>query len=124
MKVKMISNDPWSPPLEFTLDRFPIVIGGDRTADISVDDRWISKQHCEVNHVDGVLTIRDLHSRHGTLINGKPITQSQLESGDTLTIGIRSFHVSIGRSGRRSGSPVPAQVPTAALRDEETSRIN
>jgi len=104
MKVKLTSNDMWSPVLEFTIEQFPLVIGRNGKSDIQFDDRWMSAQQCELNAVDGQLEVRDLRSRHGTLVNGEPVSREVLKSGDTLTVGIRSFHISYRRSRRRSPS--------------------
>lgn len=104
MKVKLISNDMWSPALEFTVERFPIVIGRNSNSEIAIDDRWVSAQHCKLNQANGELTVQDLRSKHGTLINGRRVKQSALESGDTLVIGIRSFRVSYRRSPRTAKS--------------------
>lgn len=98
MKVKLISNDMWSPALEFTVDQFPRVIGRNGKSDIQFDDRWMSAQQCELNVLDGQLEVRDLRSRHGTLVNGRRVRRSMLKCGDTLTVGIRSFRISYRRS--------------------------
>lgn len=104
MKVKLISNDMWSPALEFTVDQFPLVIGRNGESDVKFEDRWMSAQQCELNAADDELEVRDLRSRHGTLVNGKQIRRAVLKSGDTLTVGIRSFRVSYRRARRRSTS--------------------
>ena len=41
MKIKLISNDPWSPALEFILEKFPAVIGCHGEADAVVENRWM-----------------------------------------------------------------------------------
>lgn len=104
MKAKLTSNDMWSPVLEFTIEQFPLVIGRNGKSDIQVDDRWVSAQQCELIACDGELEVRDLRSRHGTLVNGKRIRRVVLKSGDTLTVEIRSFPISYRRSRRRSPS--------------------
>lgn len=104
MKLKLISNDMWSPTLEFSVGEFPCVIGRNGESDIQVDDRWVSARHCELCHVDGELTVRDLRSRHGTLVNGQRASRTVLQPGDTLTVGVRSFRISYRRSARRTKS--------------------
>lgn len=102
VKVKLISNDMWSPPLQLTLNSFPVVIGRNGKSDLAIDDRWTSDMHCELQAVDGVLRVRDLSSEHGTFVNGQPVTDGAAAPGDTLTIGIRSFRVSYRRDKSNS----------------------
>lgn len=101
MKVRLVSNDMWSPALEFTIERLPTVIGRNGKSDISLNDRRVSAQHCELDQVDGELIVRDLKSKHGTMVNGQQVKHLVLKSGDTLGVGIRSFCVSYRRTRRK-----------------------
>ena len=56
-----------------------------------IDDRWLSRQHCHLFTVDGVLFVRDLGSRHGTFVNGQAIRESQVLPGDELCVGLTHF---------------------------------
>lgn len=76
-------------------DEFPISIGRGDQAALQIDDRWASRLHCELDLVDGQLMVSDLRSKHGTLINGSPVTESLLESEDVLSVGLTAFYVSI-----------------------------
>jgi len=109
MKVKLTSHDVWSPPLEFAIREFPAILGRNGKADFAVEGRWTSDQHCELHEIDGQLRVRDLESDHGTWVNHERVDQAILNSGDTLSIGIRTFRVSYRRpkksdSDVRSGS--------------------
>jgi len=78
----------------YPLSRFPLTIGRSEEADICVDDRWLSRQHCEIDCRDGELVIRDLGSRHGTYLNGLRIDESPLDVDDELRIGLSQFTIS------------------------------
>ena len=77
-------------------DIFPIpvakratFIGRDRqTCDWNIDDPSISRQHCRVFVHDGtggpVLRLQDLDSTNGTFVNGRPISEVDLQSGDKV----------------------------------------
>ena len=48
------------------LNKYPVLLGRSESADIRLDDRWLSRNHCEIDVTDGELIIRDLGSKHGT----------------------------------------------------------
>lgn len=73
---------------EMVVERFPLVIGRSPEADITLDDRWVSRRHCELLMQDGNLCVRDLGSKHGILVNDSPVTEATLQPGDTLNVGL------------------------------------
>ncbi len=75
------------------LCQFPVVIGRSEEAQFSFDDRWLSRQHCEIDCFDGQLVIRDLRSRHGTYVNDMQIDECPLNIDDQLRIGLTRFIV-------------------------------
>jgi pSer/pThr/pTyr-binding forkhead associated (FHA) protein len=80
---------------EILPEEFPLAIGRGDQAAIQIDDRWASRRHCELDLIDGRPVVRDLDSKHGTLINGKPVSESGLESDDVLSVGLTGFYVLI-----------------------------
>ena len=77
------------------LNKYPVLLGRSESADIRLDDRWLSRNHCEIDVTDGELIIRDLGSKHGTYVNESPIDETTIESGDELRIGITRFVVEL-----------------------------
>lgn len=84
---------PW---LDVDGDRYPLlaaitVLGRDNTADITLDDPGISRQHTEIRVTsDGphlVASIRDLGSTNGTFVNGERISSQHLTDGDRVNVG-------------------------------------
>jgi pSer/pThr/pTyr-binding forkhead associated (FHA) protein len=97
MRIKLVTVDCWSPPLELELemDSRPLIIGSDRQADVVLTDAWTSPSHCEISCSDGQLIVRDLHSQVGTTVNRARVhEQTKLHAGDELGVGIRTFLVS------------------------------
>lgn len=50
----------------------------------------VSRQHCAINEIYGVLMVQDLDSTNGTMLNTytlQPYQRYELKSGDTLTLG-------------------------------------
>jgi pSer/pThr/pTyr-binding forkhead associated (FHA) protein len=95
VKIKLLCIGALASPREVTIDRFPIEIGRGITAGVRIDDRWISRRHCELAYEAGVIVVRDLSSRHGTMVNGQPISESPLADGDLLQLGLTPFQVKV-----------------------------
>jgi pSer/pThr/pTyr-binding forkhead associated (FHA) protein len=76
---------------EISLADLPVTIGRGAEARITVTDRWVSRQHCEIDRIGDAVVVRDLGSSHGTYVNGQRIDEATLQSGDRLGIGLTSF---------------------------------
>ncbi len=73
-------------------------------------DATISARHCELKNLDGRLSVRDLGSSNGTMLNGVQIDgEYPLEDGDRLMLGKTEMRVRIrfekGGDGRCTISP-------------------
>ncbi|MBP88355.1 MAG: hypothetical protein CMJ64_16840 [Planctomycetaceae bacterium] len=88
MSVRLSVYRHRDQPEEVVVDRFPLVIGRSPDADITLDDRWVSRRHCELEMIDGVIVVRDLGSKHGILVNDSPVCESPLQPSDTLNVGL------------------------------------
>ena len=64
-----------------------IVLGRSSDADITLVDPILSRKHCRVSYGDGKITIEDLASSNGTIVNGKEVTRAELHDGDIIEIG-------------------------------------
>ncbi|QDV69850.1 Response regulator PleD [Rosistilla carotiformis] len=79
------------------LDRGPIeisetiLIGRDANCCLHLPDNSVSRRHAEIEKQDDVYTIRDLESTNGVVINGMPITEHVLQTGDRIQLGSRIF---------------------------------
>ncbi len=55
---------------------------------------WVSRQHCLLRVTEQEVTLRDLGSRNGTLVNGERVRQERhLHEGDRIEIGPMIFQV-------------------------------
>src|SRR5258705_9555172 len=64
-----------------------VSIGREPTNHLWITDPALSRQHCAIRRVDGQVTICDLGSRNGTLVNGKKINEQELRHRDQVAIG-------------------------------------
>lgn len=74
-------------------NRFPLLIGRSPEAALTLNDRWVSRLHCQIDEVGGRFFLRDLGSKHGTFVNGQQVTEVPLALGDQIDIGMSRFVV-------------------------------
>jgi hypothetical protein len=65
----------------------PVLIGRMPECQVVLSDPNVSRRHAEVLRVDEDFMVRDLGSTNGTRINGSPIKEGYLQSGDNITVG-------------------------------------
>lgn len=102
----------------FALSAERVTLGTSPDNDIRLNDRFVSRHHAEIRQGPEGVTIADLKSSNGTLIDGKPVSQAHLEPGSTLTLGstrllYESSHVVVpgpDRGGTTTGNEDPAVV--------------
>jgi hypothetical protein len=93
---------------EIPLVRERLSIGRRSRNDLVLDDLTVSGEHALVQvRPEGVL-IRDLESRNGTHVNGRPIVECQLAEGDCIDIGI--YRLRLVRA-RQPVAPHPGRSP-------------
>lgn len=106
----------------FKLDEGETVIGRSHRADIRIDDDSISRMHVKLA-LDGTsVSIEDLNSSNGTLVNGAKINIEQLRDGDKIRLGETTilkftFHDRLDESFQQ-------KMYNAALRDPLTKAYN
>ncbi|NOJ82377.1 FHA domain-containing protein [Myxococcus xanthus] len=90
-----------------------VLVGRQPPAGIMLDDDSVSRRHAELEATSSGVTVRDLGSANGTLLNGEPLDQTPvpLEPGDQLQFGVveMSFEpepsaVPVRRGAARGGS--------------------
>ena len=82
----------------FLFSQSPILIGREKTNALCLEDDKVSKVHSEVNIIRNQeleqVVIKDLDSTNGTFVNGEPVRQAVLKSGDKIELGdsVLRFH--------------------------------
>lgn len=72
-----------------------VVFGRHDDCQIRIPSAQISRHHCEVTTGGAEVRIRDLGSSNGTYVNGRKVTDEELEAGDVIAIGSLLFVVRI-----------------------------
>jgi len=73
------------------LDKDELSIGREPSNSVSVLDASVSRKHCVIRRDDGRFVIHDLNSRNSTFVNGVPVTERELASGDEIKVGNSLF---------------------------------
>jgi hypothetical protein len=74
--------------------RGTIIVGREPGADVVIDDEFASGRHARFEAAAGRLTVEDLGSTNGTLVNDRPSSGlSGLDPGDTVRIGETTIEV-------------------------------
>jgi hypothetical protein len=65
-----------------------IVLGSSPSCDVQLDESGVSARHAEIRLLENdALLLKDLDSGTGTLLNGEPVNETMLGSGDEIRIG-------------------------------------
>ena len=75
----------------FALEMEELSLGRDASNGLPISDPSVSRRHCLVRRDGDSYSIKDLESRNGTLINGKPISEHQLKNLDEVSVGDSVF---------------------------------
>jgi len=92
MQVRMLVYKGKTKTKSLLLD-LPAIVGRGETVAVSIDHRVVSRQHCEIFEVGGLVRVRDLGSTNGTSVRGKKVVEAVLRPGDRFTIGSFTFLV-------------------------------
>lgn len=73
--------------LSVPISSMPATIGCSKSADYVIDRAGISRLHCHLESIGGLVRINDDESTNGVWLNGKRIQSQELCDGDELTLG-------------------------------------
>lgn len=87
------------PTLVYNGSRYPLkaginLVGRDQACDIFIPDPHISRKHISIDVVsDGSVTVLDLGSTNGVIVNGDRVPSAILSPGDAFTLGQLTFNI-------------------------------
>lgn len=92
--------------------KLPATLGRGRDTQLTIAHPTVSRHHCQVYELDGVLMVKDKGSLNGTFINGERIDGDRiLRPGQTLTVGPLTFRAEYDVAD--SAQDVLTDVPAA-----------
>lgn len=106
------------------LDRTVINIGRRRDNTIVLDDRRVSRHHCQLRFRFGQFVLYDLASRGGSFVNGMRVSECVLRSGDVISLaGVKLVYMvdegTTGAHSARGGDTQMFILPPDNLPEEE-----
>jgi predicted component of type VI protein secretion system len=115
MKVQLIvvQGKPEGKVIPLTGPTFKI--GRGETCHLRPNSEQVSREHAEFTISGDVVTVCDLGSRNGTLVNGKALTTEtcQLKDRDLVQVGPLTFAVSIEKSAPGAAAAPAKPAPAA-----------
>jgi Nif-specific regulatory protein len=92
----------------FPLSGEEISIGREPSNLVAILDASVSRKHCVIRLDNGQFTIHDLNSRNSTFVNGVPVTERVLASGEEIKVGNSLFVLVLPGSD-------PAESPSTSV---------
>ena len=123
MDAKLIVLGGSRAGVEIPLKKTKFVIGRSQECTLRAGSDAISRRHCEIRLTQSHVSIIDLGSRNGTIVNGDRIeSETPLKSGDKVAVGPLRFqlHLTHGLDTRKR--PEIKGVADAAARTAEKGR--
>jgi Nif-specific regulatory protein len=111
----------------FSLGR-ELALGSDADNGLCLGDPAVSPQHCKIEFQNGRHVLHDLDSHSGTFVNGIPIRERELHSGDEVTIGSSVFFFKEEKSQHAASGSVqlveePVNVKTLEVHSGELANL-
>lgn len=77
-------------------------LGRGTDVDLRIDDPGVSRHHAEIHRAGGDVTVVDLGSTNGVLVDGQRVSQARLRDGSQITVGSTTLvlHLSPGGGHR------------------------
>lgn len=85
--ASIIVREPDGATREYALTNSNLVVGRGNHSAVMVRDSSVSREHLQIGQYRGRYFVRDLNSRNGTTVNGRPGSVRYLHSGDVIGIG-------------------------------------
>ena len=85
---------------DLELNEGTFAVGRNASCQLSLDDPLVSRRHAIFEHQGGAVTIEDLNSRNGVIVNGHRIeAKVNLNVGDRILIGSQELTLLAAREG-------------------------
>lgn len=71
----------------YRIEERETVLGRAQNVTVRFNDEGISRRHARILQLGGEVTIEDLNSANGTIVNGVPVSVQSLRDGDKIRLG-------------------------------------
>ena len=103
------------------IEKFPFIIGRGDKSDLKINSSGVSRSHLSVNFTEDSLSIEDLSSSNGTLLNGKklsPLQPVRYKANDIIKLGLAEdvLTLAVVADDVRATAPAKPPVDSAVVR--------
>jgi pSer/pThr/pTyr-binding forkhead associated (FHA) protein len=123
MAATLVIFDKHGTRKDVDLNTGVTVVGRRPDCDVRIPTPLVSRKHCQIMQNDEGLTIQDLGSANGTMLNDNPVVESELHPGDTLKIGDVKFIVQIDGNPQSIAPPEDTMELSGSFLDMSGSHI-
>src|SRR6476469_139661 len=85
--ASLIVVDPNEQRTRVPVEPVPFQIGRQPESHLILRDSRVSRLHAQILVENGAFVLEDCHSRHGTFVNGQPVTKHILRNSDRIDFG-------------------------------------
>lgn len=110
MATKLLAISGPLRKAEFPLSA-QVAIGRDAGNTIRLEDSAVSPHHCVIEAHNGIVLLTDLESDFGTFVNGIPVKDRELKSGDQIAVGNSVFLLETEKLHSTASNPVQICEP-------------
>jgi len=86
-QLEILVKEPQKTERRYRITQPVTTLGKGRSCDLVLEDSYASEVHAKIVVKENHLSLLDLGSTNGTLVNGVKVREAQLEEGSTLIIG-------------------------------------
>jgi DNA-binding NtrC family response regulator len=90
-KCRLVIKDGPGLGKELVTEKERIRCGSHISNDLVIDDRTVSRHHCEIQYTDKGYLLVDLDSTNGTWLDGKRVERAYLTVGASVKVGSSTF---------------------------------
>lgn len=128
MKATLVVIKGKPEGMEIPLKQGNFVIGRDKSCNLRPNNDLVSKTHCRFQLTESGVTLEDLGSTNGTMVNSNHIrSKVALSDGDEVTVGALTFRVSLVMDATKPAkkpAPSPAHQETVAKAAETVINVS
>ncbi len=116
--MAMVTYDAKGKQRELRVGDEAVTIGRQVGNVLQIEDTKLSRFHAVIEYRRGILGVRDLGSRNGTLVNDEPVNAKgkRLKNGDVVTVG--NTRLKVDDATPPKASKVLEEVPAASADDQ------
>ena len=123
MDVKLVVLGGKHPGQEIAVHGPEFLVGRAPECKLRPNSDMVSRRHCMISISESRVTIRDLGSRNGTLVNDQKISgEHELHTGEKIKIGPLEFEVHLSTTVSGKKKPKVRNVQEAAARTVEAAK--